>query len=62
MSTLSTGAKIGLGANLPEDAIYPTLYADENGDVPLGDLLNRSQEDGTGRRVRPGCCREPTGA
>ncbi len=30
-------AKAGLGANLPEDAIYPVLYFDEAGSVPSGD-------------------------
>lgn len=29
-------AKIGLGANLVEDAIYPVLYADANGSTPDG--------------------------
>lgn len=29
-------AKIGLGANLPEDAIYPVLYEDDHGNVPDG--------------------------
>ena len=29
-------ARIGLGANLVEDAIYPVLYADADGDVPDG--------------------------
>jgi len=32
----ATVAKIGLGANLPEDAIYPVLYHDEDGAVPDG--------------------------
>lgn len=30
-------AMIGLGANLPEDAIYPMLLHDSSGDEPLGD-------------------------
>jgi hypothetical protein len=33
----SVVAKIGLGANLPEDAVYPVLYADNNGEIPNGD-------------------------
>ncbi len=32
----ATVARIGLGANLPEDAIYPVLYHDETGAVPDG--------------------------
>lgn len=32
----ATVAKVGLGANLPEDAIYPVLYYDEHGEVPDG--------------------------
>ncbi len=30
-------AMIGLGANLPEDAVYPMLLHDSSGDEPLGD-------------------------
>ena len=30
-------AMVGLGANLPEDAIYPMLLHDSSGDEPLGD-------------------------
>lgn len=30
-------AKVGLGANLPEDAVYPVLYFDEAGNAPSGD-------------------------
>ncbi len=30
-------AKVGLGANLPEDAVYPVLYYDSAGEVPSGD-------------------------
>ncbi|WP_206056805.1 DUF1254 domain-containing protein [Nocardioides sp. GY 10113] len=30
-------AMVGLGANLPEDAIYPLLLADENGEPPVGE-------------------------
>ncbi|HET6494082.1 MAG TPA: DUF1214 domain-containing protein, partial [Thermoleophilia bacterium] len=30
-------AKIGLGANLPEDAVYPVAYQDAHGEVPSGD-------------------------
>jgi len=32
----ATIAKLGLGANLPEDAIYPLLLADEAGGIPDG--------------------------
>lgn len=32
----ATVAKIGLGANLPEDAVYPVLYTDEHGNAPDG--------------------------
>ena len=30
-------ARVGLGANLVEDAVYPVLYTDANGEVPTGD-------------------------
>lgn len=30
-------ALVGLGANLPEDAIYPVLLTDENGEPPVGE-------------------------
>jgi hypothetical protein len=30
-------AMVGLGANLPEDAIYPMLLHDSSGDAPVGD-------------------------
>ncbi len=30
-------AKVGLGANLPADAIYPVMYLDASGNAPTGD-------------------------
>ncbi|WP_353809902.1 DUF1254 domain-containing protein [Agromyces sp. SYSU T00194] len=30
-------AMIGLGANLPEDAVYPMLVTDEHGEIPVGE-------------------------
>jgi hypothetical protein len=44
MGTYGTGylrravvARVGLGANLVEDAVYPVAYFDDSGDVPNGD-------------------------
>ncbi len=31
-------AMVGLGANLPEDAIYPLLLTDDHGETPVGEL------------------------
>ena len=41
-------AKVGLGANLPEDAVYPVLYFDEDGSAPNGsnDYVLHFTQDG----------------